>query len=428
MNRAAIYTLGCRLNSAESALITDSAVSAGYEVVMFHDEADLGIINTCTVTGEADAKCRKAIRGFIRRNPSAFVAVIGCYSQLAAESIARIPGVDLVIGNKDKLRVMEFVRQKKNATPTVICGPAGNGDFKIETHGRLLPISRRVNLKIQEGCNVLCSYCIVPMARGGPRSRDYDDLREEARRLVERGVKELVLTGVNVGAYDYQGRGLLDVVDALNEIEGLARIRISSIELPTVPEELLDRMADVNHKLVPFLHVPLQSGSERILSLMRRKYTAEEFRRFIEKAAGIVSDLCVGTDIMVGFPGETQADFDDTAALLAKSPIAYAHVFKYSDRTGAPAAKMAGKLDPKLIHARSEEIRCVSDEKWERYCRNYIGRHMPVLFEDQEDGRWCGYTGNYIRVAVCSDANLENQIQDVKLDEVSGEVMTGSVK
>lgn len=427
MKRAAIYTLGCRLNQAESALIAGSVRHAGYNLVPFHEDADLAIINTCTVTGEADAKSRKAIRGFIRRNPEAFVAVIGCYSQVAAKKLAQIPGVDLIIGNKEKLRVMDYVGHGKNASAVVVCGPPGNGVFRIAPGTDNERLTRRMNLKIQEGCDVLCSYCIVPRARGGPGSRDFDDAVNEARALASRGAKELVLTGVNVGAYRYQERGLLELVDALNGIEGLERIRVSSIELKTIDPGLASRMNDSAHKLAPFFHIPLQSGSDDILARMRRNYRIGEFESFVKTACEEVADLCIGTDIMVGFPGETEKDFAETCRVLAENPIAYAHVFKYSDRQDTAASKMPGKLDPATLQDRSEEARRISGEKWKAFCENYLGRTVRVLFEEQESGMWTGYTGNYIRVVVCSERNLQNESADVTLERISGELMTGKL-
>lgn len=424
--RAAIYTLGCRLNQSESALLSDRLEQAGYELVPFDGPADLGIINTCTVTGEADTKSRKMIRAFVRRNPHAFVAVLGCYSQVAAEAVAEIEGVDLVIGNGEKLRVLEYVSEVKRERTQIVSGRISRENFRIETDAPS-SVVRRVNLKIQEGCNFMCSYCIVPYARGGPRSRELENVIDEARALVERGAKEIVLTGINVGAYRQNGHSILDVIDRLNDLRGLARIRLGSIELTTIPDGLLERMNDREHKLVPFLHIPLQSGSERILNLMRRTYTAGEAQAFLEKAHEQVSDLCLGTDLLLGFPGETETDFQETAQFFEDSPLVFAHVFKYSPRKGTPAADMDGRVEPTVLNERSAVLRRLVRRKRKRFHQRYVGRVAPVLFEQSDNETWTGYTPNYIRVAVTSHENLTNTIRGVVLLEPQGEHMRGSL-
>lgn len=423
--RATIVTLGCRLNQAESALLHDRLQAAGYTVVADGEPADLGIINTCTVTGEADAKSRKAIRAFVRQNPEAFVAVIGCMSQLHARLVAGIEGVDLVLGNADKLDVLEHVAPHKNAAPVILCNGLPDGDFTIPPHGGSVGPTRRANLKIQEGCNGVCSYCIVPRARGKPRSRHMDNLLAEAEMLVGRGVREIVLTGINVGLYAHDTHTILDVIDRLDAVPGLARVRISSIELSTIPEGLLERMADPAHALVPFLHIPLQSGCDKTLAAMRRTYTAAEFRRFIDKARATDEQLCIGADVIVGFPGETDDDFEETVGFVLDSPIDYAHVFKFSARPDTPAARMPGRIDSRMINRRGLRMREISVQKRAAFHRRHAGRTLDVLFEIESRGRWLGYTPNYIRVAVSSPLDLENIIAPVTLRESRGETMTG---
>jgi threonylcarbamoyladenosine tRNA methylthiotransferase MtaB len=428
--RAAIHTLGCRLNHAESSLIAERLADAGYVLVSSGEAADVCIINTCTVTGEADAKSRKMIRAFVRKHPEAFVAVVGCYAELAAEAIAGIPGVDLILGTQNKLDVLEYIRESKNPTPIVVRREIDTGGFTIPLCGSNVPTGRlghRANLKIQDGCNQWCSYCVVPAARGPARSRDFDNAIAEAGSLAERGTKEIVLTGVNVGAYSSNGHTLLDVIDGLNELAGIRRIRLSSIELLAVPEGLVERMADPSHALVPFLHLPLQSGSDRILDRMGRGYKAETFRPFVQSAVEGVPDLCVGVDVLVGFPSESQTDFDDTRRVLEASPIAYAHVFKYSDRKGTVAEGMAEKVDPRVSHERSVRARWISVEKRRAFHRRYIGKCVEVLFEEKDKGCWWGYTGNYIRVAACSNVSLENAVRDVIIAADYGEYVGGEL-
>ncbi len=331
--RAVVHTLGCRLNQGESQMLKDRLTAAGYEVVPFGESAEVGIINTCTVTREADGKCRKAIRQFVRQNPRALVAVVGCYSQMGAAEVAAIPGVDLIIGNQDKFAVLEHLDMKKADSPVIIRERISGDDFKMTFVGDL-PFDKRANIKVQDGCDFMCSFCIIPFARGRARSRDWANTMEEARAAAARGVRELVLTGVNIGTYSNSGNGLVDLVDAMDAIPGLVRLRISSIEPTTVDSRLLDRMADPAHKLLPFLHLPLQSGSDKVLRLMRRQYSLEDYKAFVRESTERVPDLCLGTDIMVGFTGETEEDFAETCDFFERLPFAYTHVFPFSEREG----------------------------------------------------------------------------------------------
>ena len=473
--RAAIFTVGCRLNQAESALLAERLVAAGYSIVPFSEPADLGIIHTCTVTREADAKSRKMTRAFIRRNPDAFVAVIGCYSEVAPETLGQIEGVDLIVGNREKLELLGYVTNGKNAVPVIVSGELPTADFTLPVCGTA-PLTHRANLKIQDGCDAMCSYCVIPYARGRARSRTMDNLLDEAARLVERGVKEIVLTGVNVGRYACAGQTLLDVIDRLDATPGLERIRLSSIEMHTMcevrrakcdmrrakcdvrsatcevrrakcdvrrakcevrratcevrsanPDALLRRMNDPACALVPFLHVPLQSGADAILERMNRHYTGMACQAFFQHACDSVRDLCLGTDVLVGFPGETQADFEATCQILEQSPIAYAHVFRYSERPDTPAAAFPGKLTPKVIRERSAQVRALSAAKRRAFHERNLGKTLPVLFEAFDGHQWSGYTGNYIRVAVCSEEDLRNRIRPVMLERSCGDLVIGSL-
>ncbi len=414
--RASVHTLGCRLNQSESAIIHDRLRGDGYQLVPFGDTADLGVINTCTVTGQADQKCRQAIRGFIRRNPEAFTAVVGCYSQMGYQAIAEIPGVDLIIGNQSKLALLDYVKLGKNTAPLVIRDQFLRKDFTIEADGDEA-CSRRANLKIQDGCDFMCSFCVIPFARGRARSRSFDNLLEEARMLVQRGARELILTGVNVGTYDDAGRDIVAIVDALDAIENLQRVRISSIEPTTIPDGVLDRMRETDHALTPYLHVPMQSGSDHVLSIMKRRYTRGELLDFIDAAADHVPGLCIGTDILVGSPGEREEDFDATYAAFRDHPFAYAHTFTYSPREGTPAASRPEQVPEWIRRRRNAAIRRLSAKKRADYARRFLGQTMMVLFESRKNGPWPGYTANYIRVAVASDKNLENQIHRVRLTQ-----------
>jgi threonylcarbamoyladenosine tRNA methylthiotransferase MtaB len=422
--RAAIHTLGCRLNQSESGILAELLRREGYELVPFGEPAELGVVHTCTVTREADAKSRQLIRAFIRTNPHAYVAVLGCYAQTGYQALAAIDGIDLICGNQEKMNLLEFVRQGKNMAPLVVRDRIQRDDFTIEFAGDA-PTERRANLKIQDGCNFLCSYCVIPFARGRSRSREMDNLVDEARALIARGAKELVLTGVNLGCYTWEGHTIVEVVDRLNELPGLARIRISSIEPTTVPEELLERMAEPAHALTPYLHLPLQSGSDTVLRRMKRRYTCREYVEFVEAACSRVPDLCVGTDILVGMPGESDAEFEETCAVLRDAPIAYAHVFKYSERDGTASQRMPDKVEPGLANRRSARIRRLSAAKRQAFYERCLGTSIDVLFEQQQDGWWEGYTGNYVRVAARSSQRLRNKFGRVRVDSIRGDRAIG---
>lgn len=424
--KAALHTLGCRLNQSETTIIGEKLVAAGYDLVPFDAPADLGIINTCTVTNEADAKSRKMVRSFIRRNPDAYVAVIGCYSQLGYRTLSEIDGVDLIVGNQEKLNVLDYVAAGKNDRPLVVRDTLLRDDFTVETAG-VSPVTRRSNLKIQDGCDFMCSFCVIPFARGRARSRDLNDLVREARELAERGAKELVITGVNIGTYAWRGHTILDAIDRLNEVDGIERIRISSIEPTTVPEELFDRMNDPAHALVPYLHIPIQSGSDRVLGLMRRLYSRAEFLDFVHAAADRVPGLGIGTDVLVGSSGETDDDFAETCSALENGPFAYAHVFKYSEREGTAASRWENEEIGDKKGQRSAKIRQISAQKLLDFHEKHANTDHDVLLESQEDGVWSGYTPNYIRVYVPSNDILTNQIRTVTLGEPRGDFMTATL-
>ncbi len=419
LQRAVVHTLGCRLNQAESHLIRDRLTAAGYTVVPFGEKADLGIINTCTVTREADAKCRKAIRQFVSRNPGAFTAVIGCYSQMGAAAIAEIEGVDLIVGNQDKFAVLDHLGLGKNEKPVILRDRINRNDFSIDYVGDI-PFDKRANLKVQDGCDFMCSFCVIPFARGRARSRDWENTLGEARAAAARGIRELVLTGVNIGTYDNSGRGIVELVDALDRIPDLLRVRISSIEPTTVPLELLDRMADPDHSLLPFLHLPLQSGSDRVLGLMRRKYSMDEYRSFVLEAVRRVPGLCLGTDIMVGFTGETGEDFEETCRQFLDLPFAYTHVFPFSEREGTLVMQREeGWVDPGERNRRCAVLRGLSSRKRSRFMEEHVGRRARVLLEDPRDQGFPGYTENYIRVRVPDPGrDIRNRLVSVRLGPV----------
>ncbi|MCH2207797.1 MAG: tRNA (N(6)-L-threonylcarbamoyladenosine(37)-C(2))-methylthiotransferase MtaB [Lentisphaerales bacterium] len=424
--KATVHTLGCRLNQSESSIMEKSLEKQGYSLVPFKEESDLAIINTCTVTARADSDCRHVIRNYIKRNPEAFVAVVGCYSQMGYKVLADIEGVDVIMGNQDKLDIVNYIKQGKNDKPLILRDRIVRDDFTIDYIGQS-DSHTRANLKIQDGCDFMCTFCIIPMARGRARSRDLENLLTEARQLAEQGFKEIILTGVNIGTYDNSGAAVLEVCDKLNEIEGIERIRISSIEPTTIPEELFKRMNDKSHKLVPYLHIPLQSGSDKVLEIMKRKYNTQEYLDFINMANEKVDDLCIGTDVMVGMCGEDDDEFETTCQFLINSPVCYFHVFSYSERPGTASVKMGEKVDSQTIKRRSAVLRSISERKKLEYYEKFLGREVEVLFETGDEGHWTGYTDNYIRVSVPSEENLQNQIRKVKLNETAADFVMGEL-
>jgi len=415
-------------------ILREKLIAQGFDIVDFTDPADLAIINTCTVTRLADAKCRQAIRGFIRRNPNAYTAVVGCYSQMGAKEIADIDGVDLILGNHDKMNVLDYIgAAEKNPQPVIVRERIDRDDFTLHFAGDT-PFEWRANLKIQDGCDFMCSFCIIPFARGRARSREFDDLMAEARHQVSRGVKELVLTGVNIGTYDHSGKSVLEVVDALSGLPGLARVRISSIEPTTIPIELFDRMNAKDHALMPYLHIPLQSGSDKVLAEMRRRYDIAEWEVFVQNAAARVPGICIGTDIMVGFPGETEKDFTESCRVLTENPLAYGHVFTYSERGNTPAARRDDHVPMEERHRRSARLRRLSSERRHAFYEASLGREASVLFEDPRQDTASGLTDNYVRVVLSGDglnghtaSELRNEFAQVRLERVAADFVEGTL-
>ncbi len=390
----------------------------GYEIVGEEDAADLTVINTCTVTEQADSKCRQAVRRSIRNNPDTLVAVVGCYAQMAMETIRQIEGVDLIIGNEHKLKLAEYIDgMGKQSEPTVVhSSKISRDEFIIESTG-LYDTHTRANIKIQDGCSYICSFCIVATARGPARSRKFDDILLEARQLVDMGFKEIVLTGVNIGTYRQGDKTFLDVLRGLERIDGLQRLRISSIEPTTVNENLIDYMAD-SEKVCRYLHIPLQSGDDKILESMRRKHSVADFRHIVEYTAKKIPDIGLGTDIMVGYPGEGREEFVNTKKLVTDLPLSYFHVFTYSDRKGTTAYNLKPKVDHQTKKERTRIMIEVGQRKKYAFYRSFVGCTVDVLFEEEHDGWWEGFTDNYMRIRLRSNEDLKNKILSVK---ISGE-------
>ena len=417
LKRASVHTMGCRLNQSEGVALEGKLREAGYEVVPFGEPADLGVINTCTVTNEADAKSRNAIRRFSQKNPDATTVVVGCYSQISANEVAMVDGVDYVIGNHDKLNFLDYLSEDKPETPVVVRERIDREDFSIGMVGEA-QFEQRANLKIQDGCDFMCSFCIIPFARGRARSRDWQDLLMDARQMIEKGVRELVLTGVNLGTYQSGGRDFMGMIDGLSELEGLDRLRISSIEPTTIPEELFPLMADDSHPLMPYLHVPMQAGCDRTLERMKRRYNLAQMHTFFNRATSAVPDLCVGTDLMVGFPGESSSDFEETCATFRKGPFAYCHVFTYSEREGTPAAKSNEKVPMEERRRRSAHLRRLSASRRMDFHTLYEGKELRVLLENPKNHSYFAYSDNYLKVRVPEQPiGLANRMARVKIGQ-----------
>lgn len=428
MRKAAFFTLGCRLNQTESSIMAKSLENEGYMITQEKEGLDLAVINTCTVTNQSDAKCRQTIRSIQKKNPEAMIAVVGCFSQVASQQILDIGGVDLVLGNEEKLNLYKYIAQAQaSSVPVVSVEKISRKPFTIDTIGQHLGVTR-ANLKIQDGCSFVCSFCIIPFARGTSRSREVENIRQETQALADMGVKEIILTGVNIGTYQHQDTNFLSLLDLFEKVDGIERVRISSIEPTTVGREIFQRMADPSSKLVPYLHLPLQSANNEILRLMRRKYLIEEYEDFVLQAMEQIPRLCIGSDLIVGFPGESDDCFADTFETLQRLPVHYFHVFPYAERQGTQSVKLPNQVPPPIATRRAASLRELSNQKKETYTKQFIGQELSVLFEGNQGGtQWHGYTDNYIRVAVDSNQTLKNEIRQVRLSSQKSGIAQGEL-
>ena len=425
--KASVKALGCRLNQYEAVEMQGRLEASGYEIVPFGEKADLGVINTCTVTNEADAKSRNVIRRFIRQNPEALTVVVGCYSQMDANSIAMIKGVDYVIGNHDKMNFLDHVDNIKPSTPVIVRERISRDDFSIGFVGDP-QFEQRANLKIQDGCDFMCSFCVIPFSRGRARSRELDDLISEVGRMVQSGVQEIILTGVNLGTYSSKSKNFLNLIEMISSFDGLKRIRISSIEPTTIPEAIFDFMADNSHPLMPYLHVPMQSGSDEILNLMKRKYSLLEMSEFFECVVSKIPEVCIGTDLMVGFPGETNDHFEETCKTFMNFPFSYCHVFTFSERKGTAAYRMQKQVRMEERRKRSAHLRRLSSSKRMEFYKRHEGKIVEVLLENPKGNMISGYTKNYVKVLLDkSDQTKPNKLINVKLIETYPEFSKGIV-
>ncbi len=432
--RVALHTLGCKVNQYDGEALLDLFRRRGYRVVGFDEPADVYVINTCTVTHEGDRKSRQLIRRARRRNPDAVVVVAGCYAQVAAREVARIPGVDVVLGNADRQRVVDLVEEARGGGPLLAVGDVfrARGFEELSVAG--LTGRTRAVVKVQEGCAEFCSYCIVPYARGRPRSRRPEEARAEVERLAAAGYREVVLAGTHLGAYgcdlepDAAGRrpGLADLLRALHGVEGIARLRLSSLEPMDADEALLRALAELP-KVCPHLHLPLQSGSDRVLARMRRRYTTDRFRRLVARARELIPDLAVTTDVMAGFPGETEEDHRATLAFLEEMGFSRLHVFPYSPRAGTPAARLPDQVPAAVKERRVRELLALGRELALAAHRRLVGRTVEVLAEEEVagDGRLQGYTPDYVRARFPGGGELRNRVVPVRVRAADAEGVEG---
>lgn len=425
--RVAFHTLGCKLNHAETGAISASFARAGFELAEMSDGPDIVVINSCTVTENADRECRQLVRRALRSNPHAFVVVTGCYAQLQPEEIASIDGVDLVVGTAGKHRLLSIEdRFEKRSTPRVVVDNPEGDDFGVGFTGGVLDRTRAY-LKVQDGCDYSCSFCTIPLARGGSRSLAAAGVIDQAQMLVRQGFVEIILTGVNVGDYSSHGAGsLAELLRMLERVDGLQRLRVSSIEPNLLTDEIIE-IAVGSDRMLPHFHVPLQSGSDRLLRAMRRRYQRDLYEKRVHKVLEALPDASIGVDVIVGFPGEQEEDFHETYLFLSELPVAYLHVFTYSERENTPAASYGGAVPVEERRRRTAMLRSLSMQKHVQFVHRQLGSVRRVLFESGGGGFISGYTDNYVRVRVGDHPALAGTIQQTRLVGFDGEIVAGKL-
>lgn len=420
-------TLGCRLNHAESDSIQYGLHEAGYRIVDEKTPADITIINSCAVTKQAEAKTRGAIAAARRISPRGKIAVIGCYAQLAPELLVSLEGVDLILGNSEKYQIQDLLEVLEKGQSEIHVARQVGGDT-FPPAGFISKGSRtRAHMKVQEGCDYRCSYCIIPLLRGSTRSRDFQACIDEATALTEQGFKELVLSGINIGTYRDDDRDFTDLVAAIIIQSNIERLRISSIEPDLVTDRLIALMRNES-RLCRHFHIPLQHGSNEVLGWMRRRYKVGLFTDLINKIADTIPGVCIGTDVLVGFPGETDAHFMEMAELLDSLPLAYLHVFRYSSRPGTAAAGLRDSVPAKDKKERSATLRRLSEKKRNHFMRQFRNKELNVLFEKKTKlGLYRGFSDNYITVNVKSGNQIINSIKTVRVVEVGAAEVRGEL-
>lgn len=425
--KVAFYTLGCKLNFSETSAIGRMFQEAGYETTPFNSRADVFVINTCSVTENADKKCRKVVREALKYSPQAYVAIVGCYAQLKPREIAEIPGVDMVLGAAEKFNIIEHIDGlTKQPKARIHHAPIDETNQFVSAFS--IGDRTRTFLKVQDGCDYSCTFCTIPLARGTSRSGTIDNIVQQAREIAASGVKEIVLTGVNIGDFGIRNGKredrFLDLIRALDQIDGIDRFRISSIEPNLLSNEIIEFVAQ-SGRFVPHFHMPLQSGSNKVLRLMRRRYRRELYAERVAKIKSLMPDCCIGVDVIVGFPGETREDFLETYQFLNALEVSYLHVFTYSERENTIAAQMEGAVPGAQRSDRSKMLHILSEKKRRAFYQTQLDTIQQVLFEgDVKDGYMHGFSRNYVKVRTAYDPLLVNEIVPVKLLHITdhGEV------
>ena len=430
MKKVAFYTLGCKVNQYETEAMLEMFKKDGYVQVESEDFADVYVINTCTVTHMSDRKSRQYIRRMKKKNPDAIIAVVGCYSQVSPEEILDIEEVNLVMGTNERRQIVEEIKKidanKKVSTVDDIMKVRAFEEIEIsQSNGKT-----RAFMKIQDGCDRFCTYCIIPYARGGKvRSRSIESILEEANKLANNGYKEIVLTGIHVASYGKDLREeqitLLNVIKEIDKIEGIKRIRLSSVEPVLFTDDFVSEVSKME-KVCPHYHLSLQSGCDETLKRMNRRYTIEEYKTIVDRLRENIPNVAITTDVIVGFPGETNDEFSKTYEFLKEIELSQMHIFKYSPRKGTPAATMENQIDPQMKQLRSDKLLNLNKENFNKFASRFIDKELDVLFESNVvDGMYEGLTTNYIRVVVPSEKDIQGEILRVKITKVKDENVEG---
>jgi len=419
IRQVAFHTLGCKLNFSETSTIARTFKDTGFEVVNFNSKADIYVINTCSVTYQADKKCRQIIKKIQHQSPEAYIAVVGCYAQLNPEEIASTLGVDLVLGTKDKFNIIEYINElDKNKKPLIYSCEIEKIDSFDSSHSEA--DRTRTFLKVQDGCDYSCSYCTIPLARGKSRNKSIFELVNETNEIASKGIKEIILTGVNIGDYGKStNESFFDLIKKLENVNGIERIRISSIEPNLITDEIIEHVAN-SKKILNHFHIPLQSGCNKTLAKMQRRYNREFFESRITKIKHLMPDAFIGVDVIVGFPGEIEADFNETLTFLEKIDATFYHVFSYSERANTKSATMIEKIPHNVITLRSKIIHELANKKHTAFYNQNIGKEAHVLFESsRKEGKILGFTENYIKVETSYNKELIGQIKHIKLNSIA---------
>lgn len=417
--KVSFYTLGCKLNFSETSTISRLFENAGFAKVDFDDSPDILVINTCSVTENADKKCQQLVRKARKINPDVYVAVIGCYAQLKPEEIAEIPGVSLVLGANEKFNIIEHLDEKQaEGAATVKFENIKQTKEFIPSHS--MGDRTRSFLKVQDGCDYFCTFCTIPLARGKSRNATIAETVLEAEKIAQTDIKEVVLTGVNIGDFGQgESENFFELVKALDQVEGIDRFRISSIEPNLLSNEIIHFTLNDSERFVPHFHVPLQAGNNRLLKAMRRKYERELYADRVATIKSIDPDCCIGVDVIVGFPGETDEEFLDSMNFLKDLEVSYLHVFTYSERANTTAVKLGDAVPQEVRKQRSKQLHILSDKKKRAFYESQLGKQKTVLFEaEEENGVMFGFTENYVKVKVPFNKELINQIREVELVEI----------